>query len=323
LDKTFISAASEKCDVRELIPEFYYMPEMFLNINKLNFGQIQINNYIGSITYYDELFEENEKKEKISINGVLLPKWCKDNPYYFILKSRELLENSSIINANPWIDLIFGYYQRGKNAQKIGNLYLPCSYDGVMNGRLSDEEILKNRNDSEFRMRLFELGVNPCKVFDKKITEKKKILKQITDIKKDIDKINNCINGEGNINFIANINSNILLLFENDYKLKKISIEDKNESNKGYKTKEISCFNFSKDIFKFDNYYKLYVKYFTKSNMILFAGFYNESIYLISLDKITNTKLNINNANIFSKIKNKENKENSENNLILNKLKEF
>ena len=174
LDKTFISAASEKCDVRELIPEFYYMPEMFLNINKLNFGQIQINNYIGSITYYDELFEENEKKEKISINGVLLPKWCKDNPYYFILKSRELLENSSIINANPWIDLIFGYYQRGKNAQKIGNLYLPCSYDGVMNGRLSDEEILKNRNDSEFRMRLFELGVNPCKVFDKKITEKKK-----------------------------------------------------------------------------------------------------------------------------------------------------
>ena len=323
LDKTFISAASEKCDVRELIPEFYYMPEMFLNINKLNFGQIQINNYIGSITYYDELFEENEKKEKISINGVLLPKWCKDNPYYFILKSRELLENSSIINANPWIDLIFGYYQRGKNAQKIGNLYLPCSYDGVMNGRLSDEEILKNRNDSEFRMRLFELGVNPCKVFDKKITEKKKILKQITDIKKDIDKINNCINGEGNINFIANINSNILLLFENDYKLKKISIEDKNESNKGYKTKEISCFNFSKDIFKCDNYYKLYVKYFTKSNMILFAGFYNESIYLISLDKITNTKLNINNANIFSKIKNKENKENSENNLILNKLKEF
>ena len=192
-----------------------------------------------------------------------------------------------------------------------------------MNGRLSDEEILKNRNDSEFRMRLFELGVNPCKVFDKKITEKKKNLKQITDIKKDIDKINNCINGEGNINFIANINSNILLLFENDYKLKKISIEDKNESNKGYKTKEISCFNFSKDIFKCDNYYKLYVKYFTKSNMILFAGFYNESIYLISLDKITNTKLNINNANIFSKIKNKENKENSENNLILNKLKEF
>jgi hypothetical protein len=189
-----------------------------------------------------------------------------------------------------------------------------------MNSRLTDEEILKNRNDSEFRMRLFELGVNPCKVFDKKITEKKKPLRQITDIKKDIDKINNYINGEGNINFIANINSNILLLFDNDFKLKKISIEDKNESNKGYKTKEISCFNLSKDILKSDNYYKLYVKYFTKSNMILLAGFYNESIYLISLDKIANMKLNKSNTNIFSKIKNKES---NDNNLILSKLKEL
>ena len=311
LEKTFASAASEKCDLRELIPEFYYMPEIFLNINKLNFGQIQINNYIGSITYYDELFEENGKKDKIEINGVLLPKWCKDNPYYFILKSRELLENSNKINVNPWIDLIFGYYQRGKNAQKIGNLYLPSSYDGVMNNRLTDEEILKNRNDSEYRMRLFELGVNPCKVFDKKITEKKKILKQITDIKKDIDKINNYINGESNLNFIANINSNMLLLFENDYKLKKISIEDKNESNKGYKAKEISCFNFSKDFFKNDNYYKLYIKYFTKTNMILLAGFYNDNIYLIPLDKITNMKLSRKNVNIFSKIKNSENNENN------------
>ena len=33
LQKTFSSAASEKCDVRELIPEFFSMPELFMNIN--------------------------------------------------------------------------------------------------------------------------------------------------------------------------------------------------------------------------------------------------------------------------------------------------
>ena len=59
--------------------------------------------------------------------------------------------------------------------------------------------------------------------------------------------------------------------------------------------------------------------------MILLAGFYNESIYLISLDKIANMKLNKSNTNIFSKIKNKEkeNNDNNGNNKILNKLKEF
>ena len=313
LDKTFTSAASEKCDVRELIPEFYYLPEIFMNINKLNFGQIQINNYIGSVSYYDQLFEENGKKDKIVVNDVLLPKWCKDNPYYFILKSRELLENCNEINANSWIDLIFGYNQRGKNAQKVGNLYLPSSYDGVMEYRLTDEDILKNRNDSEFRIRLFELGVNPCKVFDKKISDKKKIFKQITDIKKDIDKMTNYIISDGNINFIANISSNMLLLFGNDYKLKKIIIEEKNESNKGSRIKELASFNFSKDVFKRDNYYKLYIKSFTKANMILLAGFYSGNIYLIPLEKNNNIKLSEKGTNIFE-TKNNEN---------LSLLKEF
>ena len=303
LEKTFASAATEKCDVRELIPEFFYMPEFFLNINKLNFGEISIQNYYGAISYYDELLEKNQNKEKIVIDDVLLPKWCKDNPYNFIIKSRELLENNNLVNIGAWINLIFGYYQRGKPAQQIGNLFLPSSYDGVMNNRLSDEEILKNRNDTEYKLRLFELGVNPCKVFVKKITDKKRILKQITDTKKDIDKINAYIVCNNDINYIASINNNMLLLFENDYKIKKIMVEEKNESSKGFKTKEFMSFNFSKDVFKNENYYKLYVKYFNKSNMILLAGFYSRNIYLLPLEKIANLKLNDTNTNIFSKMK--------------------
>ena len=72
LDKTFASATMEKCDVRELIPEFYFLPELFLNINKLNFGKINIDNYLGAITYYNELNEKNGKQNKIIIECYFL-----------------------------------------------------------------------------------------------------------------------------------------------------------------------------------------------------------------------------------------------------------
>ena len=42
LQKTFSSASNEKCDVRELIPEFYCMPELLLNINKLRIQNHQL-----------------------------------------------------------------------------------------------------------------------------------------------------------------------------------------------------------------------------------------------------------------------------------------
>ena len=39
LQKTFESASSLKDDVRELIPEFYILPEMLLNSNNFNLSQ--------------------------------------------------------------------------------------------------------------------------------------------------------------------------------------------------------------------------------------------------------------------------------------------
>ena len=39
MKKTFESATSLKDDVTELIPEFYSLPEMLININNLNLAQ--------------------------------------------------------------------------------------------------------------------------------------------------------------------------------------------------------------------------------------------------------------------------------------------
>ena len=44
INKTFLSSFTEKCDVRELIPQFFYLPQMFINNNHLNLGNLQIPN---------------------------------------------------------------------------------------------------------------------------------------------------------------------------------------------------------------------------------------------------------------------------------------
>ena len=36
--ETYKNATEELSDVRELIPEFYYLPEMFINYSKYDFG---------------------------------------------------------------------------------------------------------------------------------------------------------------------------------------------------------------------------------------------------------------------------------------------
>ena len=44
LDSSFISSSSKKNDIREIIPQFFYLPEMFININEFDFGKIKKTN---------------------------------------------------------------------------------------------------------------------------------------------------------------------------------------------------------------------------------------------------------------------------------------
>ena len=62
VEKSFYNSTSQKTDVRELIPEFFYLPEMFLNINDLNLGIEENVNKVNDvitlfslmICFYDE-----------------------------------------------------------------------------------------------------------------------------------------------------------------------------------------------------------------------------------------------------------------------------
>ena len=184
IQNSFYSAISEKSDLREIIPEFFTIPEIFLNINSFDLGKVQIKNDEEDMEDNNEKIEtklknnENvtidleDEEESKQVEDVELPQWCQNNPYSFVEKIRILFECNNL-NINPWIDIIFGYLQRGTRAQSIGNIYLPHVYDGVMNLRLKSEEIINNREENEFKMRFFELGVNPTKVFEKKCKSNK------------------------------------------------------------------------------------------------------------------------------------------------------
>lgn len=62
------------------------------------------------------------KHDGSTINHVILPPWAKGSPEHFVTILREALESDYVSkNLNHWIDLIFGYKQRGLEAVKADN----------------------------------------------------------------------------------------------------------------------------------------------------------------------------------------------------------
>ena len=143
IEKTFQSVTSLKDDIREIIPEFYYLPEMLNNNNNLNLSQ--------------DKFDSNGIK--VVINDVELPSWSNNNSVDFILEHRKHLESDEI-HINQWIDLIFGSHQRGENAEKIGNIYMSYTYEKMI--KIMEVDDYDQRSAL---LRLFEMGVTPKILF--------------------------------------------------------------------------------------------------------------------------------------------------------------
>ena len=103
------SVLTDISDVKELTPEFFTMPEMFLNLNNCDFGTTQ-------------------KGEKVG--DVKLPNWA-SGADDFVAKQRAALESEHVSkNLHSWIDLIFGFKQRGAEAVKATNVFYYTTYEG-------------------------------------------------------------------------------------------------------------------------------------------------------------------------------------------------
>ena len=66
----------------------------------------------------------------VRVNNVELPSWTGGNPYKYIAGHRLELESEYVSsNINHWIDLIFGYKQRGKEAENSLNTFYYLTYE--------------------------------------------------------------------------------------------------------------------------------------------------------------------------------------------------
>ena len=99
-------------EVKELTPEFYYSPAFLTNHNQLPLGKTQD----GTV-----------------VNDVELPLWANNDPTRFITIMREALESEHVSQyLHRWVDLIFGYKQRGPNAVKAHNVFYYLTYEGAV-----------------------------------------------------------------------------------------------------------------------------------------------------------------------------------------------
>ncbi|KAI9525533.1 hypothetical protein NQZ68_006082 [Dissostichus eleginoides] len=145
-DRTFSSVARawrncqrDTSDVKELIPEFYYLPEMFVNANSYNLGVME---------------------EGVMVSDVELPPWAK-SPEEFVRNNRLALESEFVsCQLHQWIDLIFGYKQQGPEATRALNVFYYLTYEGAVNLSSITDPMLREAVESQIR----SFGQTPCQL---------------------------------------------------------------------------------------------------------------------------------------------------------------
>ncbi len=205
-------------DNRELVPEFFYLSESYLNLNYNNYGIRVDNVHINNIVF-DKYFIEN--------NNI--------NPFQFMIRYRKLLESSEVTKLIPlWIDNIFGVNQLNDKKEDC-NLFSKYSYAELMDFSKIIEKYNKKKLSiedicSKLKIKIsfiLNFGQTPLKLFDDKLKIKKGTFfdcKKLTKISLFED--NELSSG------INKINTNSIIFFSLKIFYKKLYVLSK-ESNKG------------------------------------------------------------------------------------------
>lgn len=145
IPKLWKSASQDNTtDVRELIPEFYYLPEFLINSNNFQFGELQ---------------------EGKTVQDVELPPWADGDPIKFVRIMRNALESDFVSeHLHEWIDLIFGYKQQGIEAIKATNVFHYLSYPGS----IDIEKIRDSHERAVIVSIIHNFGQTPLQIFRKK-----------------------------------------------------------------------------------------------------------------------------------------------------------
>ncbi|KAH3762823.1 WDFY3 protein [Pelomyxa schiedti] len=138
--------ATNTSDARELIPEFFYLPEFLENINNFNLG-----------------VRQNGER----VTHVELPNWANGSPREFIRLHRKALESDYVSeHINEWIDLIFGVKQQ---SLEDNNLFPPHTAES--NESIDDitDSVMKKTRISQ----LTNLGQIPAQIFRRRHPKRK------------------------------------------------------------------------------------------------------------------------------------------------------
>ena len=143
IPQTWINVTTHQSDFKELVPEFYLTEnkgDFLKNLRNIDFGIRHCGTPVGDVG---------------------LPPWA-DGPEDFVQKLRDALESEYVSrNLHSWIDLIFGYKQRGKNAELADNLFYHLCYEGSVD--LDKIQDLEERYALE--VQIGEFGQVPKQLF--------------------------------------------------------------------------------------------------------------------------------------------------------------
>ncbi|XP_011603991.2 neurobeachin-like protein 2 isoform X2 [Takifugu rubripes] len=127
-------------DVKELIPEFFYFPEFLENLNGFDLGRLQIS--------------------QDHVADVLLPRWAASREDFIRMHMKALESEYVSSHLHEWIDLIFGYKQRGEEAVKALNVFYYCTYEGAV-----DLDAIANETERKALEGIISnFGQTPCQL---------------------------------------------------------------------------------------------------------------------------------------------------------------
>ena len=136
------SVLSNPADVKELIPEFY-VPRS--------------HEFLSNKAFLPLGVRQNGK----NVHDVELPPWA-DSAAHFLAIQQAALEAPFVsANLHHWIDLIFGYKQRGKAAEKADNVFRFLTYEGA----IDVEAVVDAEERAALEMQINEFGQCPRQLF--------------------------------------------------------------------------------------------------------------------------------------------------------------
>ena len=164
IEDSLKNMSSLKSDIRELVPEFFYMPEMFMNINSINFGKLDKGDLVNDVIMPDNISNENNE------NNLENKSNC-EKMFIYIYEMKNQLESSEK-DIVSWINLIFGTQQKFDLSNRL--YFREESYldqNGIENEKCLSNEIIMNSCD---------FGLIPLQtIFDNKILENLRERKKI------------------------------------------------------------------------------------------------------------------------------------------------